>query len=189
MKQTKSQVLTVRGYRVMLNSDLASIYGVTTKELDRAVKRNIRRFPSDFAFRLRASEAAALKSQGRISDLRGTDSSKSSANRSQVVADSVKQRAAQVQPWVFTDHGALMAANVLKSQEAIRISVHVVRASVRLRELVKADNELTKLLDELERRISPDDEAISVIIKTIRELAIRPESAPKRRIGFISNDC
>ena len=189
MKQTQSQILTVRGYRVMLDADLSTIYGVTTKELTRAVKRNIRRFPSDFAFRLRPSEAAALRSQGRVSALRGTVSSKSSENRSHIVADAVKQRAAQVQPWVFTDHGALMAANVLKSQEAIRVSVHVVRASVRLRELVKADNELTKLLDELERRISPDDEAIRVIIKTIRELAIQPESTPKRRIGFISNNC
>jgi len=188
MKQMEPRLLTVRGHRVMLDADLASIYGVTTEELNRAVKRNIRRFPSDFAFRLRASEAAALRTQGRVSDLRRTEFSKSSANRSQIVADFVKRRAAQLQPWVFTDHGALMAANVLKSQEAIRVSVHVVRASVRLREMVKADNELTKLLDELERRISPDDEAISVIIKTIRELAIRPEPPPRRRIGFISDE-
>lgn len=185
MKQIESLVLTVRGHRVMLDADLASIYGVTTKELNGAVKRNIRRFPRDFAFRLRASDTKALTSQGRASDLQRSEVSKSSANRSQIVANSVKQRATQVQPWVFTDHGALMAANVLKSQEAIRVSVHVVRASVRLREMVKADNELIKLLDELERRISPDDEAINVIIKTIRELAIPSEPAPKRRIGFI----
>ena len=161
MKKMESRILAVRGHRVMLDTDLAEVYGVTTKTLNQAVVRNHRRFPRDFAFRLHHSEAARLRSQITISR----------------------------PPWVFTDRGALMAANVLHSKRAIHVSVHVVRASVRLREMVATNRELALLLDELERRVSHDDDAIAGIIKAIRELGTRPESAPKRRIGLISEGC
>jgi hypothetical protein len=142
----------------MLDADLAEIYGVTTKTLKQAVARNRRRFPRDSAFRLHHSEAARLRSQIAISK----------------------------PPWVFTGHGALMAANVLRSKRAVQVSVHVVRASVRLREMVATNRELALLLDGLERRVAGDDDAIARIIKAIRELGTRPEPAPKRRIGLIA---
>lgn len=98
-----------------------------------------------------------------------------------------KYRAPRLLPWVFTEHGALMAANLLRSKRAVQTSLHVVRAFVRLRETVAANKELTKKLDELERRVSHHDSAITGIVKTIRELATPPEAKPRRRIGFISD--
>jgi len=109
-------------------------------------------------------------------------------NRSQIVTGSQKHRDPRLLPWVFTEHGALMAANLLRSTRAVQMSLHVVRAFVRLREMVAANKELAKKLDELERRVSHHDEAITDIVRAIRELATPPEPAPKRRIGFISGD-
>ena len=91
-------------------------------------------------------------------------------------------------PHVFTEHGAIMAATILNTPQATEVSVFVVRAFVRLREMVAANKELSKKLDELERRVSHHDEAITSIVKAIRELAIPPEPKPKRRIGFVSDD-
>lgn len=147
MEQIESRILVVRGQRVMLDADLAEIYGVTTKALNQAVKRNIERFPLDFAFQLNAPESVRLRLQ-----------------------------VPRICPWVFTDCGALMAAFVLRSKQAAEMSVHIVRASVRLREIVAADQGLAKLLDELERRVSRRDEAVTRIFKAIRELAIHPSS-------------
>lgn len=98
-----------------------------------------------------------------------------------------KYRAPRLLPWVFTEHGALMAANLLRSKRAVQTSLHVVRAFVRLREMVSANKELAKKLDELERRVSHHDAAITGIVKAIRELATPPEPKPRRRIGFITD--
>ena len=101
---------------------------------------------------------------------------------------SQKHRDPRLLAWVFTEHGALMAANLLRSKRAVEVSLHVVRAFVRLREMVAANKELSKKLDELERRVSHHDEAITNIVKAIRELAVPPEPKPKRRIGFVPDD-
>src|SRR5574341_1960545 len=146
-----SRILLVRGQKVMLDADLAGIYSVTTKALNQAVKRNLERFPSDFAFRLNAIEAENLKSQIATSISHPLDSNVDSINRSQIVTGSQKHRDPRAYPWVFTEHGALMAANVLRSKRAVQMSVHVVRAFVRLREMIAANKELSKKLDELER--------------------------------------
>jgi hypothetical protein len=177
MEKIASRIFVVRGQRVMLDVDLADIYGVTTKALNQALKRNLERFPEDFAFQLNASEAARSRSQIAISNLQRADSNEDCGNRHP-----------RIYPWVFTDHGALMAANVLRSKQAVQVSVHVVRASVRLREVVAANKRLAKLLDELERRVSHHDETITSIVKAIRELATPPEPKPKRRIGFVSDE-
>ena len=116
------------------------------------------------------------------------DSKVDSVNRSQIVTGSQKHRDPRAYPWVFTEHGALMAANVLRSNRAVQMSVHVVRAFVRLREMVAANKELSKKLDELERRVSHHDQAITSIVKAIRELATPPEPRPKRRIEFLSGE-
>jgi hypothetical protein len=167
MEQIASRILLVRGQRVMLDADHADVYGVSTNALNQAVKRNLERFPKDFAFQLNASETVRLSSQIAISN---------------------PQLVTRIHPWVFTDRGVLMAACVLHSKQAVQASVQFVRASVRLRELVAADRELAILLDELERRVSHHDEEITSIIRAIRELATPPEPRPGRRIGFISGD-
>ena len=172
----------------MLDADLADIYGVTTKALNQAVKRNLERFPDDFAFQLNASEAARLRSQIAISNPYRPDSNEKSVGWSQIVAGSQKHRGPRVHPWAYTDHGALMAAYVLHSKQAIQVSVHAVRAAVRLREMIAPNKGLAKLLEELERRVSHHDEAITSIVKAIRELATPPEPKPRRRIGFIPDD-
>lgn len=183
-----SRILLVCGQKVMLDTDLAGLYGVTTKALNQAVKRNAERFPEDFAFQLTPAEAESLRSQFATSNLQVTDPKRDLSNRSQIVTGSQKHRDPRFLPWVFTEHGALMAANLLRSERAVQMSVHVVRAFVRLRKMVAANKELAKKLDELERRVSHHDEAITSIVKAIRELATPPEPKPRRRIGFISGD-
>jgi hypothetical protein len=156
-------ILTIRGERVMIDADLAELYGVPTKALNQAVRRNAARFPEDFMFRLEAAEVETL-------------------NRSRFVTGSQKHRDPRFLPYAFTEHGAIQAANVLNSARAVEMSVHVVRAFVRLREMVAADKELAKKLDELERQVSSHDQAIVGLIEAIRRLTTPPETK-KRRSG------
>ena len=162
----------IRGQRVMLDSDLAMIYGVTTKRLNEQLKRNRARFPADFAFQLTVQESRNLKSQIATSSL-----------RSQCVTSSSHGGKRKL-PWVFTEHGALMLASVLNSAIAVQASVRVVRAFVRLREMVAANAQLAVKLKELERRFDSHDEAIANLFAALKEL-LEPTDAPKRReIGF-----
>jgi len=162
----------LRGHRVLLDADLASLYGVTTGRLNEQVKRNRRRFPQDFMFRLRESESKPL-------------------NRSQIATGSQKHRNPRFAPFVFTEHGAIMAAMVLKSERATEVSVYVVRAFVELRDALGARKELVNRLDELEarigRKLESHDQAITGILATIRQLMKEPEHA-RRPIGFVTPD-
>jgi hypothetical protein len=159
-------ITVLRGHRVILDAELAAIYGVTTGRLNEAVKRNAERFPEDFMFRLSAAEHAALISQ---------------------IATSKSGRGGRRKlPWAFTEHGAIQAANVLNSPRAIAMGVYVVRAFVQLRELLASNTALARKLDELERKYKHHDEAIAAILSAIRELMHPP--APKRRpIGFTAD--
>jgi hypothetical protein len=159
-----------------LDVDLARIYGVTTKRLNEQVKRNTRRFPADFAFRLSKLELERLMGQSVKSEVKG--------NRSQFATGSQKHRDPRFLPYAFTEHGALMAANILNSPQAIEMSVHVIRAFVQMRRMLAAHKELTRQLSELEGRIGKHDEQIQVIIDAIRQLMTPPEPK-KRKIGFI----
>jgi len=188
LERIVSRILPIRGQKVMLDAELAGLYGVTTKALNQMVKRNTERFPEDFAFQLTAIEAGNLRSQIATSRSQMFDFNSNLSNRSQTVTGSQRHRDPRLLPWVFTEHGALMAANLLRSKLAVEMSLHVVRAFVRLREMVSANKVLSKKLDELERRVSHHDEAITNIVKAIRELAVPPEPKPKRRIGFISGN-
>lgn len=163
-------ILVLRGQRVILDSDLAAIYGVTTGRLNEAVKRNAGRFPEDFMFRLSVREHAALISQIAISN--------------------PGRGGRRKRPWAFTEHGAIQAANVLNSPRAVGMGVYVVRAFVKLRELLITNRELARKLDELEtrldKRLTEHDKAIAAILAAIRELMLPPE--PQRRgIGFTAN--
>ena len=153
----------IRGQRVMLDSDLAAIYGVTTKRLNEQLGRNRSRFPGDFAFQLTAEEFTNLKSQIATSSFHG---------------------GRRYRPWVFTEHGALMLASVLNSEIAIHASVRVVRAFVRLREMVAANAQLAVKLEELERRFDSHDDAIANLFATLKQLLEPPEAPKRREIGF-----
>lgn len=152
----------------MLDSDLAAIYGVTTGRFNEAVKRNKTRFPSDFAFRLTATEYKTLISQIAISN----PNKNSRGGRTK-------------QPWVFTEHGALMAANILKTQRAAEMSLYVVRAFVRLRELSLTNATILKRLAEIDQTLLIHDKTLRELYRKLLPL-LQPEPLPeKRRIGFI----
>jgi len=160
----QSLILTIRGQRVMLDSDLARIYGVELKRLNEQVKRNLGRFPADFAFQLDLEVFASLKSQFATSSSHGG-----------------KRKL----PWVFTEHGAIMLASVLNSPIAVEASVRVVRAFVFLREQLLANRELARKFAELEKRTDTNDESIAALFEAIRRLLEPPSSnEPKREIGF-----
>ena len=147
----------------MLDSDLAAIYGVTAKRLNEQLKRNRLRFPPDFAFQLTVQEFRNLKSR---------------------IATSSSHVGKRKLPLVFTEHGALMFASVLNSEIAVQASVRVVRAFVRLREMVAANAQLAAKLQELERRLDSHDEGIANLFAALKQL-VEPSEPPKRReIGF-----
>jgi hypothetical protein len=166
----ESRILLVRGQKVMLDADLAELYAVTTKRLNEQVRRNAERFPQDFCFQLTNQEVAILRSQFATSSSdprrRGWGGRRSA-------------------PAAFTEHGAIMAATVLNSPRAIKVSVFVVRAFVRLREMVASNQTLAKKLEELERRFDTHDQAIVEILEAIRQLMNPPAVGPKRKIGFV----
>jgi superfamily I DNA/RNA helicase len=159
-----SAILVVRNQRVILDSDLAALYGVTTKALNQAVKRNTARFPADFLFRLTSNEVYAL-------------------NRSQSVTGSQKHRDPRFPPFAFTEHGAIMAATILNSTRAVEMSLYVVRAFVQLRELLASNTELARRLDELERQLEGHDAAITAILSAIRELMNPPLAFVEREVS------
>jgi len=156
-------ILMLRGQRVILDADLAKLYGVSTKRLNEQVRRNTDRFPADFMFQLSDEEARNLKSHF------ATSSSGHGGRRKL--------------PLAFTEHGALMAASVLNSPRAVEVSVYVVRAFVRMREMLAAHEELSEKLAELESRVDGHDENISALMEAIRQL-LAPPDPPHRKIGF-----
>jgi hypothetical protein len=160
-------VLTLRGQRVILDAELAALYGVTTKRLNEQFKRNTDRFPADFAFRLTRAEADTL-------------------NRSQNATGSQKHRNPRFPPLAFNEHGAVMAAMVLNGLRAVEMSVYVVRVFVRLRESLGSSKMLAQKLYELESKLKNHDEAITAILSTIREL-MNPPAPSRRGIGFTAD--
>jgi hypothetical protein len=164
VERIESMILTVRGHRVMLDSDLAIVYGVPLKRLNEQVKRNLTRFPSDFAFALTPQEFVILKSQFATSSSHGG-----------------KRKL----PWVFTEHGAIMLASVLSSAVAIDASIRVVRAFVYLREQLATNRELARKFTELEKRLDRHDESLAALFEAIRQL-LKPVApkAPRREIGY-----
>jgi len=150
----------------MLDADLADLYGVTTKRLNEQVKRNIDRFPPDFTFQLTAREHDSLRSQFATSK------------------ETLGRGGRRYLPYVFTEHGAIMAASVLDSERAVQVSIYVVRAFVQLREMLSSNKALARKLNELERKLTTHDHAITELIEAIRQIMTPPEPK-KRKIGFL----
>jgi hypothetical protein len=155
----ESRIYLIRGEKVMLSQHLAELYGVSASALNQAVKRNRPRFPDDFMFQFTVREFMALKSQIVISKRGGVR---------------------RARPYAFTKHGVAMPSSVLKSKRAVHVNIAIMRAFVRLREMLAGDKDLARRLEELERKY---DSQFKVIFDAIRELMIPPEP-PRRRIGF-----
>ena len=161
-KNIQLRIIDIRGLSIILDSDLAELYGVLTKRLNEQIKRNAKRFPLDFVFQLTAQE------------------------KSEVVAKCdhlVNLKYAKSLPYAFTEHGAIMAAAVLNSPRAIEMSVFVVRAFVRLRKIFFSNKEFRKKISELENKVGDHDASINTIIFAIQQLtSVQPK--PSKRIGF-----
>ena len=155
-------ILTMRGQRVILDADLAALYGVSTKVLNPAVKRNADRFPSEFAFQLVPKELVILRSQIVTSNSRG---------------------GRRYSPYAFTEHGVLMAANVLNSARAVAVSVALIKAFVRLREVLAENQVVAKRLAEVEKTLVTHDAALRDIYQRIKPLLLPPPDPPRKKIG------
>lgn len=166
LEEISRRIFTLRGRRVILDADLAALYGVETRALLQAVRRNAARYPGDFMFAMTNQEVTALRSQFVISKPAGRGGRRYSS-------------------LAFTEHGAIMAAAVLKSARAIEVSVFVVRAFVQMREVLATGTQIGKRLDELERKVGTHDRAILEILQAIRQLTQPPETPRRKRIGFV----
>jgi hypothetical protein len=158
----ENAIIEARGQKVILDKDLAFIYGVTTRRLKEQVRRNIERFPSDFMFQLNYQDVTHSRSQ---------------------IATLKRGQNIKYLPYAFTEHGAVMAATVLNSPLAIKASIHVVRVFVKLKYMLGAHSELARKMDELERNVAIHDKAICSLFDAIRKLMAVPEK-PARKIGF-----
>jgi phage regulator Rha-like protein len=162
-ERIESRILLIRGHKVMLDSDLAELYGVATKALVQATNRNKERFPQDFMFQLSAQEFKSLRSQ-TVSSNRG-------------------RGGRRYAPYAFTEQGVAMLSSVLRSKRAILVNIQIMRAFVKLREILITHKELARKLAQLEKRIEGHDEEITAIFEAIRRLMEPPDKSSKR-IGF-----
>jgi hypothetical protein len=159
----EQRIYTIRGVRVILDSDLAALYGVPTKRLNEQYRRNRKRFPEDFAFQLTAGEADSLRSQ---------------------IATSRSHGGRRYRPYAFTEHGALQAANILNSANAVRMSVFVIRAFVKIREQLVTNAAILKRLAEIDKTLLVHDSALRDLYQKLLPLLSPPPEPPRRRIGF-----
>jgi hypothetical protein len=162
--EIESQIYLVRGQRVMLDADLAKLYGVPTKVFNQAVKRKAKRFPDDFSFHLTAQEVINL--------------------RSQIVTSSLGHGGRRYLPRAFTEHGVAMLSSILDSQTAIDVNIEIIRTFGRLRRLLATPGELVSQLQQLAETVQLHDEQIKVITDVLRKLMEPPPTSTKGRIGF-----
>jgi hypothetical protein len=163
-ERVEKTILLVRGQRVILDADLATLYGVETRTLLQTVRRNIERFPEDFAFQLSADEYRNLRSQSVISSLHG---------------------GRRYLPFVFTEQGVAMLSSVLRSDRAVAVNIEIMRAFVRLRQLLATHADLARRLDELESKY---DEQFRIVFDAIRELMREPKDPKRPPIGYHTED-
>ncbi len=163
-EQVEKKIFFIRGQKVMLDRDLAELYGVETKNLNKAVSRNLDRFPADFMFQLTKEEFENLKFHFGTSSWGGT----------------------RKLPRAFTEQGVAMLSSILKSRKAIRVNIAIMRAFIKLREVLATHKELAQKLEDLERKVGKHDEDIKLIFEAIHQLMLPPEKS-KPRIGFITD--
>jgi hypothetical protein len=168
----EQRILLIRGQKVMIDRDLAALYGVPTKALNQAVKRNIDRFPKDFMFQLKAAETKLL-----------TEYQASSNSRSQFVTLKQGQNVKYC-PYAFTEHGILMLSSVLKSKRAVQANIVIMRTFVRLRKILSSNEKLYRKLKDLEKKY---DEQFKVVFDAIHQILLPPEN-PKRPFGFTAEE-
>jgi hypothetical protein len=162
-EKIERSILLIRGLKVILDADLAGLYGVSTKALNQAIKRNKERFPSDFMFRLTPAEKEEVVTN----------------------CDHLNRlKFSPVLPTAFTEHGAIMAATVLNSARAIKVSLFVVRAFLKLREMLRTQKEFAHKLEDLEKKFAEHDEKFKIVFQSIRRLMEPAPVPPKRRVGF-----
>ena len=161
-----TKILVIRGKKVMIDRDLAELYGVTTKRLNEQVKRNIKRFPVDFMFQLTEEEKQEVVTN---------------CDHLEVLKFSPQL------PYAFTEHGAVMLASVLNSDRAIEVNVQIVRIFTRMREMLLSNQEILLKLEQLERKVDSHDDDIQIIFKYIKQLIRQPDK-PRPRIGFRRKD-
>lgn len=169
VERIENRILIIRGHKVLLDADLAALYGVETRVLNQAVKRNRERFPSDFMFQLSARELEAWRSHF-------------------VMSNPGARMGLRRAPFAFTEHGALMAATVLNSTRAVETSLYVVRAFVSLRQFLATHKDLARRLEAHEKKLTSHDQAIAGLFNTIRQLMAPPEPPKRRPIGFVTPD-
>lgn len=161
LEHVEQKILIIRGHKVMLDADLAALYGVQTKRLNEQVKRNYERFPEDFMFELTQEEATELVA----------------------ICDRFKNlKHSTVLPKAFTEHGAIMLANVIKSPRAIQVSIQVVRAFIKLRQILISHKDLAEKLDKMEKTY---DHNFQIVFQHLRQLMTPPPVPPRKRIGFL----
>jgi hypothetical protein len=169
---TENLIHQIRGQRVMLDSDLAALYGIEARILNQAVKRNSERFPGDFMFQLSAGESELVRSRVMF------------ANSSQIVTSSKKHRGIAYRPYAFTEQGIAMLSSVLRSPRAVQVNIEIMRTFVRLRQWLASNAELSKRLNDLEKKY---DDQFKAVFEAIRELMAEPEpevNQSRREIGF-----
>jgi hypothetical protein len=166
VEQLDRAILLIRGQRVVLDADLAALFGVSTRALNQAIKRNLDRFPADFLFRLTPEEKTEVVTN--CDHLAGLKFSRHL-------------------PYAFTEHGAVMAATVLNSKRAAEVSVFIVRAFVRMRQMLASHRQLALRLADLERQVATHDASIRSLVSAIRQL-LQPPEPKKKRIGFVTDD-
>jgi len=178
VESISESIFLLRGQKVMLDFSLAELYGVQTKTLNQAVRRNLDRFPGDFMFQLNKREVEALRSQ--IVTLKGSGVVDS---RSQIVTLKHGHNIKYL-PYVFTEQGVAMLSSVLRSPKAIAVNIEIMRTFVRMRKFAFSNEELARKIDDLDRQVSKHDNAIAEIIEAIRQLIAPPSPNGKRPIGF-----
>jgi len=183
VQQIAKAIHWVRGEKVLLDFDLATLYGVPTKTLNQAVKRNATRFPEDFMFQLSAEETRFLRSQFVTAKSQTVDNQLILPNWSQFVTSSRKHRGQIYRPYAFTEQGVAMLSSVLNSERAVKVNIAIMRAFVKLRQTLETSRELARKFSELEKRVGKHDEEIDAILEVIRQLMAPPEK-PRREIGF-----
>jgi len=171
----ESKIYLIRGCKVMLDKELAKLYGVPTKRLNEQVRRNMRRFPHDFMFQLTRAEVESLRSQ--FATLNEPIDKKG-------VMDSKRGKHQKYPPYVFTEQGVAMLSSILNSERAVQVNIIIMRTFVKLREILLTHKELAQKLTELENKIEKHDGEIQAIFEAIRQLMAPPPEKPKPRIGF-----